>query len=213
MSPLCLDRSPARSPDLWHPKYRGRGRIASIRSATQQIRHGGPTAAGGTCTPALAYLQVRFTSRLVGWLVVGLLSTILFIYLVPPYVVKLTKPLPPHTCQLPHSPNLWRLFLSYAQDTNRKPPSLGLRYPLGAQQSEKLLFCSAAAGLRGPPGVPTVFPDFLGLGSGAGSGGEVDSPLFLTEGRFLCILKDFGLVPSLVGKVSELCCAVLCCAV
>ena len=113
-----------------------------------------------------------------------------------PLLLEERVPLLLHT----YAPNLWKVFLAYAQDCNRKPPALALRFPYCAQVSERLFFCSGttASGqpLRLPAGAPTSFP----IPPCAAAPAAPDSALFLTETKCLQLLRDYGLLPGLVTK-------------
>jgi hypothetical protein len=84
-----------------------------------------------------------------------------------------------------YSPNLWRVFLSYAQDCNAKVPSISLSvYPETAKTSEKVLF-----------GIPAGAPNDPEHKVAENSVG-----LFMTEASCLKFCQDYGLMPHLVNR-------------
>ena len=82
-----------------------------------------------------------------------------------------------------YAPNLWRVFLSYAQDCRAKVPSISTSpYPETAKKSERYLFGP-------PPGAPSesiTCDDVTGV--------------FMTESSCLKFCQDYGLMPHLMNR-------------
>lgn len=86
-----------------------------------------------------------------------------------------------------YAPNLWRVFLAYAQDCHAKVPAAASSpYPATAKQSERSLF-----------GVPIGAPHDQYSESSAG---DVVSGIFMTESSCLKFCQDYGLMPHLMNR-------------
>jgi hypothetical protein len=94
-----------------------------------------------------------------------------------------------------YAPNLWRVFLMYAQDSNGKVPEFNLQYPQCAQDVERLLF-----------GVPKGSP--AGFVSRQASAGV--EPYMMTLAACVRLCLDYGLVPHLATRedVKKIYCSV-----
>lgn len=87
-----------------------------------------------------------------------------------------------------YAPNLWRVFLAYAQDCHAKVPAVAASpYPSTAKISERQLF-----------GVPTGAPNNQSTGSLGG--GDAVSGIFMTESSCLKFCQDYGLMPHLMNR-------------
>jgi hypothetical protein len=85
-----------------------------------------------------------------------------------------------------YAPNLWRVFLAYAQDCHAKVPSISSSpFPEAAKTSEKCLFGTA-------PGA--VHDHSSALSEQPASG------VFMTEASCLKFCQDYGLMPHLMNR-------------
>lgn len=87
-----------------------------------------------------------------------------------------------------YAPNLWRVFLMYAQDAVGKLPDINLAFPEHAQVNEKGMF-----GL--PPGAPSKFSkDKLS---------QPASSYFMPEAACLRFLNDYAIIPFLIHNKAQ----------
>jgi hypothetical protein len=85
-----------------------------------------------------------------------------------------------------YAPNLWRVFLAYAQDCRAKVPSISSSpYPDTAKKSEKWLFGNPAGAPHDQHTVAVTEPD---------------SGVFMTEASCLKFCQDYGLMPHLMNR-------------
>ena len=84
-----------------------------------------------------------------------------------------------------YAPNLWKVFLLYAQDVNAKIPELDLPYPQCAQDVEKQLF-----------GVPKGAP----VKAATASDPRRTEPFIMTQAAVLRVCTDYGFIPHLISK-------------
>ena len=89
-----------------------------------------------------------------------------------------------------YAPNLWKVFLFYAQDVNAKVPDLKLPFPQAAQEVERMLF-----------GIPKGAPY---RSSGDTSNAKLDftiaEPFIMTQAACTRMCLDYGIIPHLVSK-------------
>ena len=85
-----------------------------------------------------------------------------------------------------YAPNIWRVFLFYAQDVNAKVPEFHLQYPEAAQEVERLLF-----------GIPNGAPV---PNSNKFTDSGVTEPFIITQSACIRLAQDYGLIPHLVTK-------------